>query len=44
MVLNIRGRNGRYGVASVIMIDKIMLSFAKGPYKKDDILQKRPII
>jgi len=23
---------------------KIQVSFAKGPYKRDDILQKRPVI
>jgi len=34
----------QYGVAFVSRIDKIMGSFAKEPYKRDDILQKRPII
>jgi len=33
-----------YGVASVSRIDKIVGLFAKEPYKRDDILQKRPII
>ena len=32
-----------YGVASVSRIDKI-IGFAKEPYKRDNILQKRPII
>ena len=34
----------RYGVASVGRLLKIIGSFAKEPYKRDDILQKRPII
>jgi len=33
-----------YGVASVSRIDKIIGLFAKEPYTRDDILQKRPII
>ena len=36
MVLNIRGRNGRYGVASVSRIDKIIRLFCKRA------LEKRP--
>jgi len=38
--------NGVYGVALVSRIDEIirLFSFAKEPYKKDNILQKRPII
>jgi len=30
-----------YGVSLVSRIDKIIVSFAKEPYKRDDILQKR---
>jgi len=33
-----------YGVASVSRIDKIVGLFCKGPYNRDNILQKRPII
>jgi len=33
-----------YGVALVSRLKKIQVSFAKEPYKTDDILQKRPII
>ena len=34
-----------YGVASVSRIEKkLQVSFAKEPYKRDVILQKRPII
>ena len=34
----------QYGVASISRLLKIKVSFAKEPYKRDDILQKRPII
>ena len=34
----------RYGVAFISRIDKLQVSFAKEPYKRDNILQKRPII
>ena len=34
----------RYGVATISRLLKIQVSFAKEPYKRDDILQKRPII
>ena len=33
-----------HGVATVSRIDKIWVSFAKEPYKRDYILYKRPII
>ena len=33
-----------YGVATIRRLLKISVSFAKEPYKRDDILQKRPII
>ena len=33
-----------YGVATISRLVKIIVSFAKEPYKRDDILQKRPII
>jgi len=33
-----------YGVASVDRIDKIIGHFCKRAYKRDNILQKRPII
>jgi len=33
-----------YGVAAVTRLLKMIGSFAKEPYKRDDILQKRPII
>ena len=33
----------RYGVALDRRIDKLLVSFAKETYKKDNILQKRPI-
>jgi len=33
-----------YGVALVSRIDKIIGLFFKGTYKRDDILQKRPVI
>jgi len=32
-----------YGMNLVSRIDKLRVSFAKEPYKRDDILQKRPI-
>jgi len=31
------------GVALVSRIDKLQVSFAKEPYERDDILQKRPV-
>jgi len=34
----------RYGVATISRLLKLQVSFAKEPYKRDDILQKRPII
>jgi len=34
----------RYGVATISRLLKIQVSFAKEPSKRDDILQKRPII
>jgi len=34
---------GQYGVASISRLLKIIVSFAKEPYKRDQILQKRPI-
>ena len=33
-----------YGVATVSRIDKLEVSFAKEPYERDDILQKRPML
>jgi len=33
-----------YGVATVSGIDKLEVSFAKEPYERDDILQKRPML
>ena len=33
-----------YGVALVSRIDKLQVSFAKEPYERGNILQKRPII
>jgi len=33
-----------YGVATISRLLKNKVSFAKEPYKRDDILQKRPII
>ena len=33
-----------YGVATISRLRKMIVSFAKEPYKRDDILQKRPII
>jgi len=33
-----------FGVASVSRIDEIIVTFTKEPYKRDYILQKRPII
>jgi len=33
-----------YGVATISRIDEIIVSFAKEPYKRDDILQKRPTV
>jgi len=32
------------GVASVGGIDKLQVSFTKEPYKRDNILQKKPVI
>jgi len=37
-------KNIQYGVASVSRIDKIQVSFAKEPYKRDHVLQKRQVI
>ena len=34
----------KYGQATIKGSLKLLVSFAKGPYKRDDILQKRPII
>ena len=36
--------SAKYGVATISRLLKITVSFAKEPYKRDDILQKRPII
>ena len=36
--------SGHYGVASTSRLLKIIGLFAKEPYKRDDILQKRRII
>jgi len=33
-----------YGVALVSRIDQLYVSFAKEPYRRDNILQKRPVI
>ena len=33
-----------YGVATIRRLQKLLVSFAKEPYKTDYILQKRPII
>jgi len=33
-----------YGVAMISRLLKLYVSFAKEPYKREDILQKRPII
>jgi len=32
----------RYGVATISRLLKIQVSFAQVPYKRDDILEKRP--
>ena len=34
----------RYGVVSIIRLLQIEVSFVKEAYKRDDMLQKRPII
>jgi len=44
IVLDLLLRLVSSGVATISRLLKIMISFAKEPYKRDYILQKRPII
>jgi len=37
-------RSNRYGVATISRLSKFQVSFVKEHYKRDYILQKRPII
>jgi len=42
--LNTKRLRLSYGVGVISKIDKLYVTFAKEPYERDDILQKRPII
>jgi len=42
--LRAQGTGEHFGVATLIGSLKLQVSFAKEPYKRDYILQKRPII
>jgi len=41
---HVLGLNSKYGAAAISRLLQIIGLFAKDPHKRDDILQKRPMI